>query len=171
MINVVVMGKNVKMGKKYTNIILCYVNLDSTCGNLVYILGGFRISFSFQCEGRITSRLCVCKTEGEGEGGSAALSVCPQKVSTRRLQRGPQDIQGTQSIALPQPVPMSEENERKSAQRTSASDSCVTASGIYLFDLFLYFIYVFINVGCCSLVLNLSRTLGWLRNLLLRHSN
>lgn len=57
----------------------------------------------------------MCPTEGEGEGGSAALSVCPQKVSTRRLQRGPQDIQGTQSIAFPQPVPMSEENERKSA--------------------------------------------------------
>ena len=55
----------------------------------------------------------VRPTEGEGEGGSAALSVCPQKVSTRRLQRGPQDIQGTQSIAFPQPVPMSEENKRK----------------------------------------------------------
>lgn len=73
--------------------------------------------FYFHCEGRITqTSLCVCPTEGEGEGGSTALSVCSKKVSTRRLQRGPQDIQGTQSIALPQPVPMSEENERKSGE-------------------------------------------------------
>lgn len=69
----------------------------------------------------VTALLLCRQTEGEGEGGGAALSVRPQKVSTRRLQRGPQDVQGTQSIALPQPVPMSEENECKSARRPCVS--------------------------------------------------
>lgn len=77
-------------------------------------LEGFRFLF---CKGRLTGFLFPrVPTEGEGEGGGAALSVRPQKVSTRRLQRGPQDVQGTQSVDLPQPVPMSEENERKSGR-------------------------------------------------------
>lgn len=95
-------------------------NINKCCDKSIFMSSsslyreGFRLVF--YRERRVTGLLFVRPTEGEGEGGSAALSVCPQKVSTRRLQRGPQDIQGTQSIALPQPVPMSEENKRKSEE-------------------------------------------------------
>lgn len=120
-------------------------------------------------------------TEGEGEGGGAALSVCPQKVSTRRLQRWPQDIQGTQSIDLPQPVPMSEENERKSAEDQQRSQQRSrsqrwTKSG--LISTFFpptwptMLLAIFSHVFCMCLVLFiLPRTLGWLRNSLQRQLN
>ena len=91
--------------------ITCLLNVKIyTLGLLVlYILVKVRpIVFVYWC--------CSCETEREGEGGSTTLPVCSQKVPTRRLQRGPQDIQGTQSVTVPQPVPMSQENERKSSR-------------------------------------------------------
>lgn len=59
----------------------------------------------------------LCPPEREDERGSSEVSVRPEEVSSRKLRRWPEGLQGPEGLAVPESVPLSQKNQRKTVLR------------------------------------------------------
>lgn len=59
----------------------------------------------------------LCPPERQDEGSSSEVSVRPEEVSSRKLWRRPEGVQGPEGLAVPESVPLSQKNQRETPLR------------------------------------------------------